>query len=46
MVIYHEHASIGMEIVVAESGMQLVVEGIVGTKAIEDAAVGNVDVCK
>lgn len=35
-----------MEIVVTESGMQLVAERIVGIKAIEDAAVGNVDVCK
>lgn len=39
-----ELAAIGMEKVVAEGGMQLVVKSIVGTEAIEDTTIGDVDV--
>ena len=46
VVIDRERAVIGMEEVVTEGGVELVVEGIVGTEAVIDAAVGDVDVGK
>ena len=44
VVIDRERAAIGMEEVVTEGGVKLVVQGIVGTEAVVDAAVGDVDV--
>lgn len=35
-----------MEIVVAQGGVKLVVEGVIGTEAVIDAAVGDIDVGK
>ena len=46
MVIDRERAAIGMEEVVAQGGVELVVEGIIGTEAVVDAAVGNIDIGK
>ena len=44
VVIDGERAAIGMEIVIAEGGVELVVEGVVGTEAVINAAVSHVDV--
>lgn len=44
MVIDRERAAIGMEVVVAEDGVELVVQGIIGTEAVINAAVGDADI--
>ena len=44
MVIDRERAAIGMEEVVAQGGVELVVEGIIGTEAVVDAAISDVNV--
>ena len=46
LVVDGERAAIGMEIVVAQGCMELVVQGIVGTQAVVDAAVGDIDIGK
>ena len=37
-------AAVSVEEIVAQGGVKLVVEGVVGTEAIEDAAIGDVDI--
>lgn len=44
LVVDGERAAIGMEIVVTQGGVELVVKGVIGTEAVVDAAVGDVDV--
>ena len=44
LIVDDELAAIGMEEVVAQGGMELVVQGVIGAEAIEDAAIGNIDV--
>lgn len=39
-----ECAAVGLEEVVAYDGVQLVVEGVVGTEAIVNAAIGDIDI--
>ena len=46
IVIDRERAAIGMEIVVAQGCVELVIQGIVGTEAVINAAVGDVDIGK
>ena len=46
VVIDRERAAVSMEVVVAEGGVELVVQGIVGTEAVVDAAVSDVDIGK
>ena len=46
VVVDRERAAIGMEIVVAQGGVELVVQGIVGTEAVINAAVSDVDIGK
>lgn len=42
MVIDSKHAFIAMEEVVSNNGVKLVVNGIVGRKAVVNAAIGNI----
>ena len=44
MVIDRERATVSMEEVVTEDGVELVIEGIVGTEAVVDAAISDVNV--
>ena len=44
MVIDRERAAVSMEEVVTEDGVELVIEGIVGTEAVVDAAISDVNV--
>ena len=44
VVIDRERAAIGVEEVVTEGGVKLVVEGVVGTEAVVDAAISDVNV--
>ena len=46
LVVDGERAAVGAEIVVAQGGVELVVEGIVGTEAVINAAVGDIDIGK
>ena len=46
VVIDRERAAIGMEEVVTEGCVEMVVQGIVGTEAVVDAAVSDVDIGK
>ena len=46
MVIDRERAAVGMEEVVTQGGVELVVEGVVGAEAVINATVGNVDIGK
>ena len=44
LIVDGEATAVGMEEIVAEDGVQLVVESIVGTEAIVNASIGDVDV--
>jgi len=44
VVIDRERAAVDMEKIVAQGGVELVVQGVIGTEAVINAAVGNIDV--
>ena len=44
VVVDRERAAVGMEEVVAQRGVELIVDGIVGTEAVVDAAIGHIDI--
>ena len=46
VVVDRERAAIGMEVVVAQGSVKLVIQGVIGTEAVINAAIGNVDIGK